>query len=316
MEMIFLTYINRSGSTYLVNLLSSSADIIAFPEAEILVSLFLENPSGRYYPAGKRQLEYLESILKNDPKLKHWGLDTEVIHPGPAAVTNFDHFIRILTMYRDKIKPGASVFLFKAERLIHLIAKIRNVPAKPKINFIAMMRDPRAVYASQKRTLSPLDGKPFSAGPVNTAIQWRQYAGICRNNENLPGFNLVRFEDLILSGVEIMADLCVRLGLAPSDIKPGSGDMYKRIPADHKMIHENILQGPIYGKTDEWKKQLTDKEIRLIEQTAGKMMTFYRYQQMYTVKDPYITGLRTIKEIDYFVNKFVEKMLFHLRPAR
>ena len=44
MIIILLTYVNRSGSTYLANLLSASDHICVCPEGDKLVSLFLESP--------------------------------------------------------------------------------------------------------------------------------------------------------------------------------------------------------------------------------------------------------------------------------
>ena len=42
MTIAFLTYVNRSGSTYLANLLSASDAICVCPEGDKLVSLLLE----------------------------------------------------------------------------------------------------------------------------------------------------------------------------------------------------------------------------------------------------------------------------------
>jgi|GEM_PF-757521 len=313
MGIIFLTYLNRSGSTYLANLLSSSKDIIACPEAEILVNLFLEDPYGRYYPPEKNRREYLLSLLQTDPKLKFWNLDPEVLDQVNSSARNMDQFLNILVRYRDRIKPGAGILLFKAERLIHLVSNIMSEPVGINTSFIALVRDPRAVFDSQKRTVSPLNGKPMSTHPVNTAIQWREFARLCRGYEKLPGFNLVQFEDLILSGNEVMTRLCERLRLDPSSIKPGYGDLYERIPPDHRPIHESILKGPLPGKTGEWKQQLTRNETRLIEQTAGVKMSYYGYARIYPSRYLYLNIIRIIREILYFVVAWLRKAVYHFR---
>lgn len=316
MEVIFLTYLNRSGSTYLANLLSSSEKIIAFPEAEILVSLFLEDPFSNYNPQDKDKRDYLLSLLYNDPKLKYWDLGSEVFDPATNNARNVDQFLKILTAYRDRFKPGATVFLFKAERLIHLIRKVRWDKTGVKTSFIALMRDPRAVYASQSRTISPLDGKPLSENPVYTALQWKQFAGICSYGGRMDAFSLVQYEDMIISGQKFIEQLCARLGMDPGSITPGRGDLYRRIPQDHRAIHEGIQMGPLAEKTDEWERVLTVKEARLIEHTAASLIRSNGYQLSEPVNNCYLYLIRFYREIIYFVNVLSRKAAFHIRHSK
>ena len=70
MTIILLTYVNRSGSTYLANLLSASENICVCPEGDRLVSLFLENPGVPFHYNTQWETK-LSKILRSDGKLKH-----------------------------------------------------------------------------------------------------------------------------------------------------------------------------------------------------------------------------------------------------
>ena len=101
MRIIFITYINRSGSTYLSNLFSKSGDILVCPEADILVDLFLVNPEKKFSLTNNKEL--LNQIISYDKKLKYWEIHAADIQLPQKPFTNFDLFIAILISYKNKV---------------------------------------------------------------------------------------------------------------------------------------------------------------------------------------------------------------------
>src|SRR4030042_639020 len=154
MNFIFLTYVNRSGSTYLANLLDSSPKILACPEGDFLVTFFLENPGGKFRFDDKTRSR-LTNIFSTDIKLQCWREGKSFFSGLEKAINNLEAFLTILINYRNQVKPDAEFILLKAERIIYLVRKIQKVSIKHTIRFISIIRDPRAVFASQKRTCFP-----------------------------------------------------------------------------------------------------------------------------------------------------------------
>src|SRR4030042_6435334 len=137
MNFLFLTYVNRSGSTYLANLLDSSPKILACPEGDMLVSFFLENP-GDLFKFNKNIEDKLLKIFTEDTKLRYWCKEESFFTGLEKAVNNLEAFITILINYKNQVKPNAEFILFKAERIVFLLGKIQKVSSIHNISFISI----------------------------------------------------------------------------------------------------------------------------------------------------------------------------------
>lgn len=315
MEIIFLTYINRSGSTYLAQILSASDDLLVCPEAEILVQEFLEDP-GKNFSLSELYAKKLIQYLENDRKLKHWGLTDEDVGSLSSVKDNFEAFKQLLRNYRDKTKPDATKIMFKAERIVYLWDKI-NMAKYPddKIQLISVIRDPRAIYASQKKTLWPGTDQPFSQNSVHTALSWCRYIRkVLRLSALYKNTIHIRFEDLLKEPVKSLNTLMNKLQLSKIDFQPEEGDLYNRIPADQKIIHGNIQLQPVVEKENEWKQKLTGLEIDLIQTTARKELhgAGYKTQQRKSglIK---IFSIRILQVVFYYFNLYSSRAFFKLK---
>ncbi len=273
MELIFLTYINRSGSTYLAQILSSSEEILVCPEADILVERFLEDPEKKFISDDKNRKKLFHELI-TDWKFKHWGISQEELEAIFGEQDNFSAFCSILNLYRGKIKPDATKIVFKAERIIYLWNRIiRAYDSCDLLYLIAIIRDPGGVYASQKNTRWPGSDRPFSQNPVHTSILWNRYIRTIYNlKEAYPDIILIRFEDLLKYPEASIKNTSSGIHLKINSLSPGEGDFYSRIPDDQKQIHGNINSPPIREKENEWKQILDRKEIDLIQCVARRFM--------------------------------------------
>jgi len=274
LDLIFLTYINRSGSTYLAQLLSASDEVLVCPEAEILVHEFLEAPDKDFFlsDTSNNRLGY---YLAEDWKLKHWGLKLEDLEFLSSVSRNIEAFRKLLSLYRDRIKPGATKIIFKAERLIYLWKKLEKASqlSGNKIKLIAVIRDPRGIYASQKNTIWPDSDRPFSRNLIKTGILWYHYVKkILHLISRRINITLIRYEDLIKNPEGSLDNIAKRIRIRKISIQPDKGDFYDRIPVNQKPIHGNIRSQPIREKENEWKDILNNLEIDLIQSVTGKAM--------------------------------------------
>ncbi len=136
---------------------------------------FLEAPEKNFILTDKSGTKLLQN-LNLDWKFKHWGMSQEDMVSLSSKSNNFDAFCSILKLYRDKVKPQASKILFKAERIIYLWDRLKKgYHGDNLLHLIAVVRDPRGTYASQKNTIWPGSDRPFSQNPVHTSILWNSY---------------------------------------------------------------------------------------------------------------------------------------------
>jgi len=272
MTIILLTYVNRSGSTYLANLLSASDSVCVCPEGDRLVSLFLESPGKTFYLNDQWKAK-LFHILKSDKKLSSWGIGDDVFSSLKDASRNIDAFIAFLRCYQLGQKPEASSILFKAERLVDLFAPIdRERGNGISIKYLTLIRDPRAIYSSQKRTLIPGTKKKMSKNPVYTSIFWNHFMRVNDINKRLINMHPISYQDMVQKTEETFSSLAGYLELDLQGISPGEGDLKNRLPEGHITIHQSIDKLPDPLKISQWKKELSQEEVGLIEDKCWKYL--------------------------------------------
>lgn len=273
MDYFLLTYLNRSGSTYLSNLLSKYNEILVCLEAEILVKDILEK---------KEFIRIDENFLdklKNDIKFKHWHLDLKILDFEDCE-NNIDIFLKILDAYRMQNKPHASVILFKALELLGIYDQLQQMDIEnSQIHFIALIRDPRAIFHSQKTTYSELKSSNFSSNPLIIAYQWNKYVKTCKKYLSNDDFHLLHYEQIILHSRAFLKDLFEKVGLSINHkIQSGRGDLSKRIPIDQKSLHKKIDDEPDAERISTWMNHLSPSEVTLIETVNAYEMNELGYK--------------------------------------
>lgn len=308
-KIIFLTYVNRSGSTFLANTLSRSEEIMVFPEAEILINLLLVKPEAEF-----NLLEKIETQIKLDSKLKYWELITEDLTSLRTAPTNFDAFVNVLLAYRNKFKPNAKIFLFKAERILFLYENITiHFAGKYNLLLVALVRDPRGIYESQKRTEMSSFGSNMSKNPVFTAIRWNRFVIELKSFRSREDIIQVRYENLVLKYNATCGKLCCLIGVRKFDYY-SEGDLMRRLPDDQLNKHKIINKGPLQKKINLWEKELNKKEIYLIEKYSEKFMRFLKYQPTTISKQRFLKLdiLGTTYLLNYYLRWFIKKVLVRI----
>ncbi len=313
-QIILLAYMNRSGSTYLAQHLSCSGNILVCLEADILVSEFLEDPGGGFCFSDR--IEHLKQIWGTDYKLKEWGKGNH--HPDweriKAASTNLEAFCLFLTACRDEVKPGATLVLFKAERLLYLFGKISKAAHTGMVfHPLVLIRDVRAIYESQKRTPMLPGNEPMSIDPVKTALDWNRFV---RKSSKLAARGLVQiifFESFIHDQQIILHRLEEILGIDGSWDENSQGDLYERMSVEMKTIHRSIPEKPDCDKIDQWVSLLKPEEITAMECLSGRWLKQLGYVLTgWGKQDIRQKRALAMKRMAYHLRRWNDKLAFHL----
>jgi hypothetical protein len=311
-KILFICYINRSGSTYLANLFSKSPDICVCPESDALVDIFLVKPVDK---PNISSINRLKHAVKNGPKLHAWKFPQDIANSFQEDFTNFDCFLYLVNAYRKRVKPGSKIIVFKAERLIELY-EAYNVELGNRYyhKWIAIVRDCRAVYNSQKKTFFPDSQKRMSASPIKTALHWNRFMKKSLKYSTHPDFILVQYEKLITNPVSEFNCLLSSLDIQSFDFTTVAGDLWNRIPESHRLIHSMIDDPPSTKSPESWKTELTNRDIRLIQYRTRNNLQKLGYPLMhFPSRTLWIVIIALFQIILYYIFVFFRKTIYKFK---
>jgi len=273
LKYLFLTYVNRSGSTLLANILSRSPRVEVFPEGEALIEPLLVRPEES---VSTHLLNRIQTLFRSDPKLKAWKVDPQILWDAPAT-TRIGLFLHLLEKAARKGKPQAEWVLFKAERLIDLFPSLESSLKRRGIEtkMVTIVRDVRGVYASQRLTPFPGTRRPMSRNPVGTARFWKEH--LRKAGKMKEKILLIRYEELVNHPEKGMAPLIRTLALDPFPLFETSETLYKHLPPEQQRIHELADGPPDPSRALRWQSVLSEKELFSIEKVAGKTLMAWGY---------------------------------------
>ena len=289
MNYIFISYLDRSGSTYLCELLSHYKDVFVFPEAEVLLNFFLPHAKN---PLLKEKHETrFRKICLSDPKLKYWQLGENQIRQAKQAKTGAEAFYTLLLAYKNMHYPETNTLVFKESNIQNYMAKL-TAPTDKKVFFLSLIRDPRAIYHSQKNTLDPYHGRQMSKSPYKTAYLWKDFVikslFLAEKKEH---FVIVFYEELVKSTFDYLEySLAHILSGKPKNSK---GEFHQRIPGPQKNIHPHITLPPQTENIFKWKKYLLKKEISIIDTIVFELLQ----KTPYELQEKKIYSIHNIKGI-------------------
>ncbi len=264
MKFVFLSYLNRSGSTFLVNQLSKLPGVLVCPEADILFERLLCGPKEMLFPAESGKIV---ASLRNDPKFSVWKLDLSPFERYSG--TRFDLFQQILISFANTHTQKAEIVLFKHNYLYSLYSQIDN---KDDVVFLSLLRHPAAIYASQLKTISPATGKAMSRNPLALIDQWNSLLHFVTSPQTQECHALILYEDLIEKPVETMNRICSLFSVRAhwEDLLQQPGKVADWLPYEYRAMHLNIDKEPIVEKIDRWKQELSTMMKNLLAKYMNK----------------------------------------------
>ncbi|OYY94943.1 MAG: hypothetical protein B7Y41_05130 [Hydrogenophilales bacterium 28-61-23] len=285
-ELLFVTGASRSGTTMLNRVLGAHGDILGMNELHYFGDIW--SPADNA-PLDRAEAVRLASWLLARQANGIWGdgpgpteiHDAEaLIKPLPDGLTGMDVYSHVVGGLASL--AGKRIACEQTPRNIFYAARILDMDESAKV--IQLIRDPRAVIASQKNRWKrkKLGGSstPWSEvlrvwmnyHPYTMAKLWVKAADAGEVLKGHPRFKQIRFEDLVSNPQTVIADLCRFIGVDFQDGMlnvPIVGSSQRRDQGKTGFSVESV---------DSWRKSLDPAELWMIENTAGTPMKRYNYE--------------------------------------
>ena len=280
---IFITGDERSGTTFLSQLVVQNHKFGIAPECNFITRMLVKNIFEQ--PSKFEIVNSVVSELSLDGKFLEWGIDIQRLTNKLLLLEDITYQSAIETIILDYCSqwfPDSSVwgvkkpiaYVYHAEELLHYF---------PESVFIQIIRDGRAVFNSKKKTIYSKTGKSFESDPYKAAERW---ASIIRLYDTLhnkwpDNFFELCYEDLILKTDSVMSELFSMWGTGSKEFPDIDASQKKFLRRSNNKIHPNVEKEPMHSRVDAWKNELTALEIKAFEDVARYELTLKGYQTLF-----------------------------------
>lgn len=276
---IFIIGTERSGSN-LLRLMLNAHSAVAVPHPPHILNYF--SPLLKYYgdlAEPRRMKRLIKDVLALlDTHIYPWEIriDPGIFQTDPPPVDLFGIFSRIYDEYLRG--TGKRRWGNKSTFMIHHAGTVLD--AYPNAKFLWLVRDPRAVAASSKKSVF----SPFH--PYYTARLWRtqQIEGL-KLLDSLSEKNiiLVRYEDLVTDPESSLAGICAFID---EEYEPGMLEFHRtgsaRKSAGLSASWVNSASPVQTGRLSAYRKDLTRRQGRVVELVAAGLMDRFEYEREYS----------------------------------
>lgn len=277
-QFVFVSYISRSGSTLFCRLLDRYDDISVGIEAGFpgfVSSLFPE----QYREINSKEIleKYLDELYR-DIRFQQWNVDRDKLFQRLEAEGYPLYFPQILKNCMIEYFGGSETrfFVHKAGYYIDILDEVSSF--FPGAKHIYIIRDPRAIYASQKNASCIYTGKSMGHSLVGFLHQYKKRVRILAENVKNRDLIVIRYEDLVNNEEIVEEKVLPFLGL--EGVSRGITDYSARIPENQKFLHTNVSSEVNTNSVEKWKNQLEEREISFIQKKLRREMKKYNYTQM------------------------------------
>lgn len=293
-RMIFITGASRSGTTLLSFMLRRHPDVFGLKELQ-----FFGNAWDPREP--ERRFSRQEAIEAVAAMLAHQELGV-LVHEVPARHRRSAQ--ALVADLQEAAADPAQLFAAVVHRLAEGAGKSIPCEQTPRYIFYArallerypaarmvhLVRDPRAVMASQKmrwrrRQLAAESSRVplyeslrvwVNYHPYTIARLWSRATAAATELREHPRFSLLRFEDLLLQPEHAVRRLCGRLQL---DYDPRMLNV-GQVNSSHEPTVEGGRKGLRVEAIDKWRDVLTRTEVHIMERACAPLMRTYGYEPL------------------------------------
>ena len=245
MQFAFITYIDRSGSTFLLSNLNKLDGVTVCPEGELLFALLLKN-SNEHTIFDSQKL--LNAFNKNK-KLNQWNFTIQEIELAICQENNYKIFLKLLELYCLRKNPETKLCLMKGFEVNYLHSSLVN-----NHKIIRLIRDPRACFVSQKKA-------GFNNNPYTTAMLWN----ILTSYEPNTNVKEIFYNQLITSFNNSLNNIASFLNI-PNTPKAKELIDYNFIPRFTLKNHKNVSDEANPERISAWKKSISNLHQNTINQ--------------------------------------------------
>jgi len=299
-NIIFVTGAARSGTTLMCRILGNHSTILGLNELHFFGALVELEAVAR--PHGAERLENMAAMMfarqardvwASGPTAEERELARQLVQALPperrTPANVYAESVALLASGSGK-RVGCEQTprnIFYASALLELY---------PDARVIHMVRDPRAVLASQKNRwkVRRLGGKnvPWSEilrlwcnyHPVTMSRLWRQATRVALQLEDHPRCRLVRFEDLVAEPEATVQSVCDWLGV---DFAPA---MLEVPQWGSSNIRHGQKQGVSADMAGKWRSVLSEAEVQINERMTRTELARFGYTAV-TERDQLSPGI-------------------------
>lgn len=267
MRIVFLSYLNRSGSTYLATRLNRYSDIVVGLETKIKDGIY---KGKEVYLHNESDLDEYLKHLKADIKYASWGVDDQklkkrIINNHKFPIT----FKEILyNSFLEMEDDDDKIFIHKNGHYLFHYNRTKKI--FPKAKFIYVRRDPRAIFNSQKKSIDSTKHTVMQTDVVKFALSIKYSYSKVDKLINNPDVYLVFYESLLKNEVTEISKILTFIDSDGCISKDKYIPYSNRIPNEQKHLHKNISSNPDLKRIDSWKSDLSDDEIVFINNVLSK----------------------------------------------
>jgi hypothetical protein len=286
----FVTGASRSGTTLLSFVLRNHSAVFGLRELQYFGQAW-DPREGRRHFSRNEAIENAAEILARQEQ----GALTHVAGPshrreaaeivsalGPAGTDPVELFAAVAQHLAAA--AGKSIACEQTPRYIFYARALLDL--YPAAHIIHIVRDPRAVMASQKkrwqrRRLASSVPRYESLRnwvnyhPYTIARLWSRATAEAVALESHPRVTLIRFEDLVLDSEAIVRRLCERIGIA---YEPGMLDV-GQVNSSHQSSVGGMRKGLNAEAIDKWQDVLSPAEIDITENICAPWMRRFGYER-------------------------------------
>ena len=290
-QIVFLSHLSRTGSTLLARELTQSSSICAVPEGALPGELYGLG-SGLHPFTTRRALDTYLSKLLTATKLESWRLDIPDLSrsarlpmSGPGLISH------LLSAYvREHGEEQTAAVLHKGDPVMPWAAS-QVLRSFPGAKMILSIRDPRAVYVSQRAARKALPGSSFARSSAQSAYEWRRAALATESMAEVNRTAVVRYEDLLVDPGAVVAAIRLELGLSARLGRLEGVDIRDFLPAaERETIHRNVGTAPDLSRSQGWRSEIRRSDLTIIENIVGSHMERLGYSRLTRERSELLSG--------------------------
>ena len=309
----------RSGTTLLRTLFDAHPNVIVPAECQLIINLFPKY--GQIKNWSVEQLDEYYHDLYKQWRFDLWPIDKDRLYESLIACEGENSYATIckVVYYEYRSIYGHNLLLALGDKNPgYTIYTRRLIKIFPEAKFIHIIRDYRDNFVSIRNVDFEL---PFISLTVS---KWKHFVKKFRQAaEKHPGTHLeIRYEDLVTYPEETFKNLCEFVGIPYSSIPfnfyKKSGEVLKAFPK--KLVekyHASLMQKVNTSRLGLWKKELTEKEIRIADACAGKYAEMTGHERVYP-RTGLVVYLRCIpgkflSRLIYFITWIIDNLPYRIR---
>ncbi len=306
LPIIFVTGASRSGTTMLARLFGGHTSVLALQELHFFGELYEPSDAARNLPenemtrlAGIVVARHLRNLWAGKPtEAERREASNAVARLAPDEKTAAGVFAA--AVYQLATGVGKQIACEQTPRNVFYARTLLEL--YPQARFVHIVRDPRAVLASQKNRwtmrshgashlpISEMVRNRVNYHPLTMGKLWMRANEEALRLADHPRFKIVRFEDLAAAPERETAALCDFLGL---DYQPPMLLDLQQWGSSNT-AHTGEQRGISREAVDRWSSVLSPGEVWICEKTTAALMDRFGYTPSLLGKS---SGLRAIPSL-------------------